>query len=434
MGRLQGLKAALLEEQEVRLGTTVLGYCLQEVLGVGSCAVVFRAVEPVSQAQCVIKLARARAWEPRHRAMTRARFENEYEIGQMVDHRHLVQIHELGYTEQGLPALRMEYVPGQTLRQVLMELAPLPAPQVARLGLSLASGLKALHRAGIIHRDVNPNNIISTPGASPKTRLLKLVDFGVARKGGGEVADPGPVGTPMYMAPEQFYHQAWDTSDIFSVGAVLWWALTGQEFRQQEAERDHLLEMNTGASLPPDPRDLVPETPEVLASLVQQMLMPTPQHRPNAYEVYERIKRHLMRELRAGRKSSDTLPQLDVTALRASSEEHSLVEEHAPHSLYRSARPHRTPTAEMHARPTPLIQQGGRWLQILETSLQMRDFSQAQGWALRLAEEASAAQVDTVQKLAEALAALCRAHQYDESMALYQILRSCYRKSLSAQP
>jgi hypothetical protein len=167
--------------------------------------------------------------------------------------------------------------------------------------------------------------------------------------------------------------------------------------------------------------------------LVQQMLSSSPQHRPSAQETYERLKRHLVRERRSRRKGSDTLPQLDVTALRASglgaSQPHTAPTP-GPHSLYQSlyqsTRPRRAPHGGRQLGAGPLLEEGERWLQTLETSLQVRDFDRSLQLARRFSQEAATVQEQTLHKLSEALIALCQAQHYEESMALYHILRSCY--------
>lgn len=401
------------------LGAEILGCTLLEVIGVGSCAVVYRGVWRSGE-EVVVKIAHAHLLEPRYGDRIRARFHTEFEAASRLSHQHLIKIHAVGETAEGAPALVMEYVPGRTLRQVLAERAPLNARQAAKMGLSLASALRALHEVGVIHRDVNPNNILSVRTQDSARSLLKLIDLGVARVDGAGPDSIGPVGTPLYMAPEQLYGQSWPASDIYSLGAILWWALTGHEYRRAQMEQDALFQVETGELIPPDPRHEQPEVPEELALLVQQCLAIAPRRRPAAGEIYWRLKRSLVGDVRATRRPSNTLPQLNLGELLGAAEPPSLVE---PPSL--QSRPlfaHRSPPHT----PSPPLPSVEDTLQALAAALASRALEDAALAAAALREQALALGQEAAARLAEAMIALCRARDAEQADALLTILtRAC---------
>jgi serine/threonine protein kinase len=122
----------------------------------------------------------------------------------------------------------MEYVPHGTLQDLIDQDGPLEIADVVLLGGQLLEGLAAAHEAGIIHRDIKPSNLLVENGSRP---ILKITDFGLARTvDDAKLTQTGFVaGTPLYMSPEQALGRSIDAkSDLFSVGSVLYTALTGR--------------------------------------------------------------------------------------------------------------------------------------------------------------------------------------------------------------
>jgi serine/threonine protein kinase len=128
-------------------------------------------------------------------------------------------------TEAELPWLAMMYVPGPSLAEAVRTDGPLPEPQVRRLGAGLVEALQAIHAARVVHRDLKPANVLL---ASEGPRVI---DFGISRVDGAPgLARAGVVvGTPPFMSPEQIKGaQVGTSSDVFSLGGVLVYALTGR--------------------------------------------------------------------------------------------------------------------------------------------------------------------------------------------------------------
>ncbi len=121
----------------------------------------------------------------------------------------------------------MEFLDGQTLRDVIQAGGPLSIKDAVNYALQLCSALEYAHEHGVIHRDVKPENIQVLPGG-----LIKLTDFGIARlMGESPITQDGQVfGTPSYMSPEQVAGKSLDArSDIFSLGVVLYEMLAGSK-------------------------------------------------------------------------------------------------------------------------------------------------------------------------------------------------------------
>jgi len=142
-----------------------------------------------------------------------------------LNHPHVVQIFDVVRPAEGDPWLVMEYVTGRSLHHVLADEGTLPPPRVAQIGLSILGALQAAHRAGVIHRDVKPGNIL----LSDDGRVL-LTDFGLATAPGDpHVTRVGEMfGSPAYMAPERARDgTAGVESDLWSLGATLYTAVEG---------------------------------------------------------------------------------------------------------------------------------------------------------------------------------------------------------------
>jgi len=186
------------------------------------------------------------------------RFQNEAGSTGRIHHANVVTIHESGQGDDGTPYIAMEYLEGESLRQVLQHRGALPVGEVAEILQQAARGLSAAHKLGIIHRDLKPDNIFLTRGdevgegsalpppvapvsapadwrsALPAPVLVKVVDFGIAklRESATHTLTGTVLGTPAYMSAEQASGMRSDEldarSDIYSLGVVVYEMLTGR--------------------------------------------------------------------------------------------------------------------------------------------------------------------------------------------------------------
>lgn len=266
-----------------RAGTTVLGsFHLLREIGGGSFAVAYLARQMGTERYAVVKIPHSYLMEESDGGeRLRSRFAAELRASTRVGHPNVAVVYTAGDTGDGMPAIAMEYVPGPVLSRLLAAEAPLPPLEAGRLGCQIASALGAVHAAGIIHRDVSPRNIIASTDAEGNSRYV-LLDFGIAKLDGRANRTQGMVGTPRYMAPEQMRGRATPQSDMFGLGAILWWALTREVHMASTKELTGLLNRQLDQREPPDPRDIEPSIPAPVAQMLSRLLHPDPGERPGA--------------------------------------------------------------------------------------------------------------------------------------------------------
>jgi serine/threonine protein kinase len=276
-------------------------YRLEHVAGHGGMATVFKAYDTVLDRTVAIKLLARRHGAP---GIVEARFQREARAEAKIVHPNVVSVHDIGESEDGRPFIVMDYVEGASLQTVIAEQGPMSSEQVAILGAGLARALAAAHTLGIMHRDVKPANVIIDAQGIPH-----LMDFGLARELNDE--DPGMtapgvmVGTPHYIAPEQArYGTASPAADLYSLGAVLYQALTGEPPFTGDGAID--VALRRFEEDPAALRDLLPAADADLTSLIHTLLMRDPVERPwDASSVAERLG-DIAARLRATRTAGET--------------------------------------------------------------------------------------------------------------------------------
>ena len=197
-----------------------------------------------------------------------------------LNHPHVVRVYDVVHAE-GLPWIVMEYVPSRSLYQVINEDGPYSPLAAARIGLAVLDALSAAHRAGVLHRDVKPHNVlIGTDGR------VVLTDFGLATfVDDGAVTGPGlVVGSPQYVSPERARDGASTVeSDMWSLGATLYAAVEGRSPYARENAMSTLMAL---ATEPPDP----PERAGQLGPVLLGLLRHDPSSRLTASELERRLR------------------------------------------------------------------------------------------------------------------------------------------------
>ena len=165
-----------------------------------------------------------------HDSMARQRFLREAEVSAHLKHNHVLPMYELG-EEQGRLFLVTPYIEGGTLARRLQN-GPLPLSEVHQLFSALLEAVAYIHRQGVVHRDLKPNNILLDEGNDGQV-YVRLIDFGIARSQGASASPPlttagNEMGTIAYMAPERLSGVAAPSNDIYSLGVILYQMLTGQ--------------------------------------------------------------------------------------------------------------------------------------------------------------------------------------------------------------
>jgi serine/threonine-protein kinase len=201
----------------------VLGgrYHLVEPLARGGMATVWVADDPVLSRRVAVKVLRADLAEDE---ATRARFRHEAIAAAKLSHPNIVSTYDTG-DDDGVAYIVMELVDGPTLRHLIDVQGGLPVLDVVRIGVQVADALDAAHRAGLVHRDVKPANVLVPPHGP-----VKVTDFGIAKAvGTDDLTRTGTVmGTARYLAPEQVNGRPTDPrTDVYALGLLLYEALCG---------------------------------------------------------------------------------------------------------------------------------------------------------------------------------------------------------------
>jgi predicted ATPase len=250
------------------------GYEVLALIGRGGMGVVYQARQLSLNRLVALKFLPA---ECAHDPAWLDRFRAEGHTASALNHPHICTIYDSGQSA-GRPFLSMELIEGQTLRDVASR-RPGVVEAVRLIGQA-ARALAAAHAAGVVHRDVKPENLMVRHDG-----IVKVLDFGLAHcvpPGGG--AEPGGfLGTPLYMAPEQARGEPVGTaSDVFALGLVLYELATGLHPFLGDSELGVLHAIATRT--PPPASQLNPEVPAALDGLLRQMLANDPRLRPTAAE------------------------------------------------------------------------------------------------------------------------------------------------------
>lgn len=265
----------------------IAGVRLEDEIARGGMGVVYRGVQEYLSRPVAVKVLAAHL----DSGDFVGRFQREARILSGIAHPHIVGCYQAGVTDAGQCFMVMEFVDGPSLRRHIEANGPLPVPAVMRMGADLARALDHAWQAGVIHRDVKPENVVlqrsSKTGDGRFPFVPKLVDLGLARA--DSVADgltaPGAVmGTYSTMAPEQF--DAPDTvdfrADLYGLGCVLFHALTGKAAFPQRS-MGAVIQRKLQAPAP-NPCEGSPMIPAEVGALVQAMLAADPAQRPASYE------------------------------------------------------------------------------------------------------------------------------------------------------
>lgn len=267
-----------LEDLDALLESHLLNgrYALDELIGRGGMASVYRGIDLVLGRTVAIKVLDDTAHDPTYPARLRA----EARTLAALDHPHLVSLLDASVVD-GRTFLVLELVEGGTLRDVIAP-APLDPVKAAVLGHQLSDALAHVHAAGVVHRDLKPSNVLIAPSGP------KLADFGVAlltRDAAHQTESGIMLGTAAYISPEQVQGRpATAASDIYSLGLVLLEALTGERAYPGTAVESAMARLHREPHIPAT-------LPQGWQNVLRAMTALTPQDRPDARSVA----RHLAR-------------------------------------------------------------------------------------------------------------------------------------------
>ena len=270
--------------QALEMGVAVGEYRVTDQIGEGGMGVVYGGVHPVIGKKVAIKILRP---EFASRPDVVARFVSEARAVNAIGSRHIVNIFSFGQLPDGRHYYVMDRLPGRSLAQYLRALKTRDLNTLSQLFEDILTGLSAAHAAKIVHRDLKPDNIfvVEEPGTRPTAVLL---DFGIAKLlAMPEVASPqtrtgAVLGTPYYMAPEQFRSAQVDArADLYAFGVILYEVFAG---RVPFAADSYIDLVNKHLSEPPPRPPSFDKIPQRLEKLIMRLLSKKPDERPPTAE------------------------------------------------------------------------------------------------------------------------------------------------------
>ncbi|MFC4119473.1 Stk1 family PASTA domain-containing Ser/Thr kinase [Nonomuraea zeae] len=247
-------------------------YRIESRIARGGMATVYLALD--------IRLDRTVALKVMHRSLAEdpafvRRFIGEAKSVASLSHPNVVHVFDQG-TDNDVVYLSMEYVPGRTLRDILRERGRLPAREALEIMIPVLAALGAAHQAGMVHRDVKPENVLMTDDGR-----VKVVDFGLARaiEATNQTRTGVMIGTIGYMSPEQVTTGGADVrSDVYAAGIMLFELVTGQQ--PYDGETPMSVAYRHVHDTVPLPSSFVPEVPPLVDTLVAHATARDPQDRP----------------------------------------------------------------------------------------------------------------------------------------------------------
>jgi len=266
-------------------------YQILELLGEGGMATVYKAFDTRLERTVAIKVIRRDAFPPDQMEMLLKRFERESKSLAKLSHPNIVGVIDYG-EHDGSPYLVMEYLSGGTLRQKLGN--PMPWREAVQTILPIASALEYVHDQNIINRDIKPSNILLTEKGQ-----LMLTDFGLVKIFGDEAKESTHLtssgtglGTPDYMAPEQWTGEPTAQSDLYSLGVVLYEMITGHRPYTADTPAGVLLKQATEAL--PLPTRYIADLPQDVESVLLKALAKEPSDRYPNMSVFIDEMQHLL--------------------------------------------------------------------------------------------------------------------------------------------
>jgi hypothetical protein len=249
-------------------------YRIERLLGRGGMGAVYLAHDEVLDDTVAVKVIAA-AFAADEAQMVE-RFRREAAAARKVSSPSVIRIHDLGEARPGLLYLSMEYFPGRTLAEVITTRGLVPISDCVDYLHQICTGLAAAHDAGVIHRDLKPQNVLVG-----ERNAVKLIDFGLAKAttGAGLTGTGMLLGTPHYMSPEQVRGKNVDaSSDIYSLGALAYHLVTGRPpFAGDNVIAVGFAHCTETAAAP---RTMRPDLPEALDAMIVKALAKLPSDRP----------------------------------------------------------------------------------------------------------------------------------------------------------
>lgn len=270
------------EPRDLYLGRLVDGrYRVTRCIGAGGMGSVYEATQDEMGRKVALKILHVQlAKDP---GVLR-RFRNEARASATLGHPAIAQAYDFGRTEDGAPFIAMELLDGRDLGEIIEAEGPLAFERAVAIAGQLADALGAAHDAGIVHRDVKPENVLLLEGDAGD--VVKVLDFGISKFADGQTSVATRTGTflgsPSYMAPEQVQDasRADARTDVYALGAVLYAMLSGRPMFSHSSLPMLIVAITNDP--PPPLESLRPETPAALLTLVERLTHKSPSERPQS--------------------------------------------------------------------------------------------------------------------------------------------------------
>lgn len=249
-------------------------YELQEVIGVGGMAVVYKAIDLIDNKTVAVKILKE---EYNTNVEFRRRFRNESKAIAMLSHQNIVKVCDVSFGES-MQYIVMEYIEGITLKEYIQNKGSLDWREAMIFTAQILKGLRHAHDKGVIHRDIKPQNIMLLSDM----RTIKVADFGIARLDNKTdtktLGDGSAIGSVHYISPEQARAQNVDKrTDIYSVGVVLYEMITGTvPFQAENAVSVALMQVQNIAAMP---RSIKPNIPVGMEQIIMKAMQKRPSDR-----------------------------------------------------------------------------------------------------------------------------------------------------------
>jgi CheY-like chemotaxis protein len=256
---------------DLPLGTRLGNYVVTGMLGRGGMGTVYEVENPLLHRNAALKILPAAAATD---SSLVARFQIEAKAAAKIDHPNVVGLYDVGEW-RGRPYLVMQLVHGSSAQTVLDVRGPFPPAEATRIAADVCRGLAAAHSCGMLHRDIKPANImVGVNGA------VKLADFGLAKFDQPGTSSAGltnanlahPLGTPLYMSPEQCLSEPLDVrSDVYALGGTYYALLTGRPPFGGHLSSLQTLYAHCNGPVP-DPRQVAPDLPPACSTVVMKAM------------------------------------------------------------------------------------------------------------------------------------------------------------------
>ena len=258
-------------------------YRIEERIGAGGFATVFRAQQMSLDRRVAVKIFRPAPGNDS--AMALERFRREGMSACRVTHPNAIQVYDAAISEDGIPYIVMELLSGRALSAEIRRLAGLPLRRAMAITIPVCEALAAAHEVGLIHRDIKPDNVFLH--RSNEGEVVKLLDFGIAKLlavdemgVSANTASTSFIGTPRYMAPERLAHSEYgEASDVYSVGLMLYEMIIGRAPWQKSNDLFGLIAQIIAGRVVPLTDLGVPRT---ISDVVMRALSHDPDARPTA--------------------------------------------------------------------------------------------------------------------------------------------------------